>query len=37
MAAQRLSKEDFQTFLRALFDNGNPEVRYQNPTSWRGY
>jgi hypothetical protein len=37
MSAQRLSKEDFQMFLRALFDNYGPKVKYQNPTAWRGY
>ena len=37
MSAQRLSKKDFQTFLRVLFDNYSLQVKYQNPDAWRGY
>ena len=37
MSAKRLSNEEFQTFLHALFDNDRLKVKYQNPDAWRGY
>ena len=37
MSAKRLSSEEFQMFLHALLDNDCLKVKYQNPTTWRGY
>jgi hypothetical protein len=37
MSAQRLSNKDFQVLLHVLFVNDSLKVKYQNPTTWRGY
>ena len=37
ISQKRRSKEVFQTFLHALFDNDGPKVKYQNPDAWRVY
>ena len=34
---KKRSKEDFQTFIHALFDVDGPKVKYQNPDVWRVY
>ena len=31
---KRRSKEDFQTFIHALFDVNGPKVKYHNPDAW---
>jgi hypothetical protein len=35
MSEKRRSKEEFETFLKTLFDKDNPKVKYQNPDVWR--
>jgi len=37
MSSNRLSNEEFQTFLYALFAKDKLKVKYQNPDAWRGY
>ena len=31
---ERRSKEDFEAFLKSLFDNDPLKVKYQNPDAW---
>jgi hypothetical protein len=35
MSEKRRSKEEFETFLKSLFDRDSPKVKYQNPDVWR--
>ena len=35
MSEKRRSKEEFETFLKTLFDKDSPKVKYQNPDGWR--
>jgi hypothetical protein len=35
MPEKKRSKEEFETFLKALFDRDSPKVKYQNPDVWR--
>ena len=35
MSKKRLSKEDFEVFLKSLFDNNTLPFKYQNPDAWR--
>jgi hypothetical protein len=35
MPEKRRSKEEFETFLKSLFDRDSPTVKYQNPDVWR--
>ena len=37
ISQKKRSKEDFKTFLHALFDNNGPKYQYQNPDAWRVY
>jgi hypothetical protein len=36
-AQKRESNEEFQAFLKQLFDRDGPKVKYQNPDAWRAY
>ena len=35
MSEKKRSKEEFETFLKSLFDKDSPKVKYQNPDGWR--
>jgi hypothetical protein len=35
MSKKRLSKEDFEVFLKSLFANDTLPFKYQNPDAWR--
>ncbi len=35
MSEKRRSKEEFETFLKSLFEKDSPKVKYQNPDAWR--
>ena len=35
MSEKRRSKEEFEAFLKSLFDKDSPKVKYQNPDGWR--
>jgi len=37
MSSNRLSRTEFKLLIQALFANDKLEVKYQNPTAWRGY
>jgi len=37
MLKKRRSKEDFELFLKSLFDNDTLPFKYQNPDAWRIY
>ena len=37
MPKKRRSKEEFEAFLKVLFDNDRLQVKYQNPDAWRLY
>jgi len=37
MSKKRRSKEDFEAFLKSLFDNKTIPFKYQNPDAWRVY
>lgn len=37
MLKKRRSKEDFEVFLKSLFDNNTIPFKYQNPDAWRVY
>jgi hypothetical protein len=35
MSEKRRSKEEFEAFLKSLFEKDSPKVKYQNPERWR--
>jgi len=35
MSEKKRSKEEFEIFLKSLFDKDSPKVKYQNPDAWR--
>jgi hypothetical protein len=37
MPKKRSSKEEFEAFLKVLFDNDSLQVKYQHPDAWRLY
>jgi hypothetical protein len=37
MPKKRRSKEEFEAFLKVLFDNDSLQVKYQHPDAWRLY
>ena len=37
MSKKRRSKEDFEAFLKSLFEHNTLPFKYQNPDAWRVY
>jgi len=37
MLSKRVSGTEFQLFIHAMFANDKLEMKYQNPTAWRGH
>jgi hypothetical protein len=35
MSEKRRPKEEFETFMKSLFERDSPKVKYQNPDCWR--
>jgi len=35
MTKKKLSREDFEAYLKAMLDQDYPKVKYQSPDSWR--
>jgi hypothetical protein len=35
MLEKRRSKQEFEEFLKTLFERDSPKVKYQNPDVWR--
>jgi hypothetical protein len=35
MSEKKRSKQEFETFIKTLFDRDSPKVKYQNPDAWR--
>jgi hypothetical protein len=35
MSEKRRSKEEFETYIKSLFNRDSPKVKYQNPDCWR--